>query len=122
MARQVQRYVDQLAQGRRRAWRETVGDMIVLLLPTGECSADRIARRLGFDRRTLHRRLAEEGCNFRQLMADRRAELCAALIAEGRGFAAIADLAGFSSLSAFSHWFRDRFGRSPRDYRASLAS
>lgn len=122
MARQVQRYVDQLAQGRRRAWRETVGDLIVLLLPTGDCSADRIASRLGFDRRTLHRRLAEEGCGFRQLLADRRAELCAALIAEGRGFSAIADLAGFASLSAFSHWFKHRFGRSPRDYRASLGS
>ncbi|QUD88351.1 AraC family transcriptional regulator [Phenylobacterium montanum] len=118
MANQVQRYVEQLAAGRRRAWRETVGDLIVLLLPTGACSADRVAEHLGFDRRTLHRRLAAEGCSFRDLMTERRAELAASLVAEGRGLSEVADLTGFASLSAFSHWFRAHFGRSASAFRA----
>jgi AraC-like DNA-binding protein len=118
MARQVQRYVDQLAQGRRRTTRETVGDLVVLLLPTGSCTADRIAAHLGCDRRTLHRRLAREGCSFTELVAERRADLAASLIDDGRSLAAAADLTGFSSASSFSHWFRRRFGRAPRTWRA----
>ena len=122
LARLALRFVDQVAGRAERSMREKAGELIVLLLPTGTCSADRVARHLGMDRRTLHRRLAAEGTGFSDLADDKRAELVLSFIADARrSLTAIADLAGFSDASAFSHWFRRRFGTAPRDYRAGLS-
>lgn len=118
MARQVERYVEQLALHGRRSWHMLAGDLIVLLLPTGTCSADRVAEHLGCDRRTLHRKLIREGTSFRALMDEKRSELVLSLMSDERPFAAIADLGGFASASSFSHWFQKKFGQAPRDYRA----
>lgn len=119
MARQAERFVGGLADGRGRSVRDLAGDLIVLLLPTGACSADRVAQHLGCERRTLHRRLAAEGTSYRALLEARRRELTASLVASPRPLAEVADVAGFASLSGLSHWFQRRFGTSPSAYRAS---
>jgi AraC-like DNA-binding protein len=118
LARHAQRYIDQLAGSRGRTTRELVRELIVLLLPTGQCTADRVARHIGVDRRTLHRRLASESTGFAALLEDTRAELVQSLMADKkRPLSAIAEMAGLSGASAFSHWFRKRFGTSPRAWR-----
>jgi AraC-like DNA-binding protein len=38
--------------------------LVLSLLSTGHCSADRVASQLGIDRRTVHRRLARKGATF----------------------------------------------------------
>lgn len=120
MARQAERLIAQLAQSRARAFADRVVELIVLLLPTGACTAERTARHLGCDRRTLHRRLAAESLSFSGLLARTRRDLARALLAQpGRSMAAIADLTGFSSPSSFSHWARREFGASPRALRAA---
>ncbi len=116
MARQIERYVEGLARERPSTARETVGEVIVLLLPTNTCSAERVATHLGVDRRTLHRRLAAEGLNFRALLYEQRARLALALLDQTKNCTSVAELTGFSSLSTFSHWFRRRFGTSPRSH------
>lgn len=122
MAQQVMRYIEALARERPATTRIIVGELILLMLPTGACSADRIASHLGIDRRTLHRRLAAEDLNFRTLLDDQRAHLAQALLQEGRTCTATAELAGFSSVSTFSHWFARRFHEAPRDYQKKLAT
>ena len=118
MAQLAGRYVEQLAHRHGRSARETAGELIVLLLPTDTCTADRVARHLGVNRRTLYRRLKAEETGFAALLDEKREELVNSLITDDRrSLAAIADLAGFASASSFSHWFKARFGVSPREFR-----
>ena len=118
MAREVERYIDLLAHGHRRSVADRVEELIVLLLPTGGCTAQRVSRHLGVDRRTLHRWLAEEGLSFSGLLDEKRRELVLFHLGDARrSLAAISDLAGFASPSSFSHWSRRVLGRSPRSFR-----
>lgn len=99
---------------------ERVRDLIELLLPTGRCSVDQIARSLGVDRRTIHRRLAAEGETFTSLVDSTRADLAEHMVASRRhALTEIADLLAFSSPGNFSRWFRTRFGHSPSQWRAA---
>ena len=113
-ARRLERYVE-LVQGRRRDDAVSiVRELILTLLPTGACGADRVAAHMGIDRRTLHRRLSGAGVTFRALLAETRERLVATHLAAGdRSLTEIADLLGYASLSAFSRWYRDRHGVSP---------
>ena len=123
LARQMVRYLEEIAAGRGSSFRDKVREIIVLLLPNGDCTVDRVAQRLAMDRRTLHRRLAAEGETFSGLLNTARREAAEALLTRsGRSFQNVAELVGFSSLSAFAHWFRRQFGCTASDYRARIAS
>jgi AraC-like DNA-binding protein len=92
------------------------------MLPSGLCSADKVAERLGVDRRTVHRHLAREGQTFSSVMDSVRAELVTRYIENrDRPLAAVSELLGFSAVSAFSRWFRNQFGCSVTDWRAERA-
>ena len=57
---------------------------------------------------------------FTQVLDQTRDEMAKSLLAgPRRRLSAIADLLGFSSLSAFSHWFKARFGQNATAYRAA---
>lgn len=112
MALQARRYAEQLALGRARSWSGAARELIVLLLPTGRCSVDEVARLMGVTRRTLHRRLADERATFRELLADCRRAMTRSLITAGASKTRIAELVGFSSPSSFAHW-RRRAGALP---------
>ena len=119
MARQVTRYVDKVTSGRGATFGDKVRDLIVMMLPNGSCSADRVAQSLAMDRRTLQRHLAAEGTSFTLLLESTRRNLAESLLtSSGRSLQRIAEILGFSSLSAFAHWFRRQFGRSASEYRA----
>ncbi|MCF8588077.1 AraC family transcriptional regulator [Gordonia liuliyuniae] len=94
--------------------------LIEMLLPTGRCSVEQVARSLGVDRRTVHRRLAAEGTTFTAVVDDTRAGLAGHLVASRLySFAEIAATLGFSSPSNFSRWFRGRYGCTPRQWRTA---
>lgn len=98
---------------------ERTTHLILSLLPSGRCTAELVARYLGIDRRTLHRRLEGEGTSFSVLVDDVRKE--AAQRHLGNAQQPIADLApmlGFSDASAFSRWFSGKFGCPPRRWRS----
>jgi AraC-like DNA-binding protein len=69
-----------------------------------------VAQHLGVDRRTVHRHLARNQETFSSMLDDVRAELAEAYL-EGnkRRLTDVADLLGFSELSAFSRWHKRRF-------------
>lgn len=88
--------------------------LICSLLPTGDCTMDRVAGHLGMTSRTLHRHLAARGTGFAALLANVRREFALRHLALGqRRMAAIADLLGFRSQSDFANWFRRQFGTTP---------
>jgi AraC-like DNA-binding protein len=89
-----------------------------LMLPSGLCTVDTVAKRMGINRRTLHRHLAREGQTFSSIIDAVRAELATRYIGS-RDLASISDLLGFSARSAFSRWFRSQFGCSVSEWRAT---
>lgn len=98
---------------------DTVRQLIVALLPGGRCTADQVAQHLGVDRRTLHRHLQAEGHSFSSLLQIVRSEFAARQIRDSdRTLAELADLLGFSSASAFAHWFKQSQGCTVSAWRA----
>jgi AraC-like DNA-binding protein len=81
------------------------------VLPPGRCSVEEVAQHLGVDRRTVHRHLARSGETFSSLVDEVRAGLAEIYLEGNRGRPAdVADLLGFSGLSAFSRWHKRHFG------------
>ena len=93
------------------------------LLPLGACSVERIARQLGVDRRTVHQRLSEQGLNYTQILNEVRREWVERYSENrDRPLSELAEILGFSSLSAFSRWHRNQYGRSMSGKRSEAAS
>ncbi|MFJ5274721.1 AraC family transcriptional regulator ligand-binding domain-containing protein [Streptomyces sp. NPDC088358] len=114
----ARQYFEAIAVPRDTTVADRVRELIEVLLPTGRCSIEQIARSLGVDRRTVHRHLASSGETFSSLLNATRRHLAEQFVASPRrSLTEISDLLGFSSLSAFSRWFREQFGCSPRTWR-----
>jgi hypothetical protein len=64
MMRHVQQYLDTVAARPNSSMSSSVRECIYTMLPSGLCSAESVAARLGIDRRTVHRHLAREGKTF----------------------------------------------------------
>ena len=97
-----------------------VTQLVEMLLPVGRCSTHQVARSLGVTPRTLHRQLAAEGQSFSAIVHTTREALAERYLAADRySLTGVSELLGFTSPSAFSRWFRQRFGVSPSDWRAS---
>jgi len=64
VAKQVKQYLDTLVSRQTSSLSDSVRECIYVMLPSGLCSVDHVAKRLGTDRRTLHRHLAREGQTF----------------------------------------------------------
>ena len=122
MARQIKNYLDTIASREDTAMTARVRECIYMMLPSGLCSADHVAQRLGVDRRTVHRHLAREKLTFSKVVDQVRAELVTRYVENSdRPLTSVAELLGFSALSAFSRWFRSEFGCSVTQWRAARA-
>ena len=95
-----------------------------MLLSSGNCLIERVAKHLGVDRRTVHRRLAREGTSFSTLLDAVRTETVTRFIENrDRPLYVVSEMSGFSAQSAFSRWFRSRFGSNVSAWReANLPS
>lgn len=82
---------------------------------------DQVAGALHLSPRTLHRRLADEGANFRSIKETLRRDAALARIAKGDD--TVADIAadlGYADTSTFYRAFIDWTGMAPRAYRRRL--
>lgn len=114
----AQRYLNTLVGSETVSIEDSVRKLIAMLLPLGRCSAAAIAERLGIDRSTLTRHLACNGQSYTAILQSVRTGMAAQRVATGgASLTAVADALGFSSLSAFSHWFQLTFGCSARRWR-----
>lgn len=99
---------------RARISPQTVRHQVMTLLASGRCSASAVASALGVDRRTLNRHLRAEGRSYLQVANEVRLEQARQALRGGRRDASrTAEMLGFSSLSAFSRWFRRQTGQAP---------
>lgn len=106
----------------RETWCARTREAIAALLRDGSPDVARVAKSLGTSRRTLQRRLTGEGQTFESVLDQVRYEMAAGFLAdEQRSIADVAWLVGFRELSAFYRAFRRWSGRTPAEYRASLA-
>jgi len=81
------------------------------MLPLGRCSVEKVAQHLAVDRRTVHRHLARSGETFSSLVDEVRADLTESYLEGNKGHPAdVANLLGFSGLSALSRWHKRHFG------------
>jgi AraC-like DNA-binding protein len=120
MAQQVKRYLGTLLAQSNTTMADKVRKLVYALLPSGMCSIDRVAQHLGVDRRTIHRRLAQDGTTYSQILNEARAGLATSYIENrSRPLSEVATLLGFSSLSAFSRWFGNQFGCSVSKWRTT---
>jgi AraC-like DNA-binding protein len=97
---------------------ERVKELVEMLLPLGRCSMDHIARTLDVDPRTLRRHLADQEQSFSRILHDTRARMAERYMHNERySLTDISQQLGFAAPSAFTRWFRQQFGSSPRDWR-----
>ncbi len=89
-------YLDMVtAQPPQTTPEERVRALIEVLLPTGRCSIEHVARSLHVDRRTLHRQLAASGLTFSSLLDTTRVRLATHLVAHrGRSLTEVAGPVG----------------------------
>lgn len=120
MARYARQVLQAAEDAADRSLAAEVRQLILVLLPAGRCTVDQVARQLGVDRRTVHRQLAREGTAFTTLLDATRTELARRHLAQPqRPLSEVAQLLGFSGLSAFSRWHRTRFGTTASTRRST---
>lgn len=106
---------------RRRApdLADTVGSIIRQLLPTGELSAEQVARQFGIGSKTLQRRLVTEGTSYAELVDGTRRELAHRLLTgTDLPVAQVSRQLGYAEHSVFTRACRRWFGVAPTEYRA----
>jgi AraC-like DNA-binding protein len=100
-------------------FRGIVERTIAELMPHGNARVVEVARRLGMSTRTLMRRLVAEDLTFGAILAELRADLARQYLADRElPISQIAWLLGYQEVSAFTHAFKRRTGKTPREVRA----
>jgi AraC-like DNA-binding protein len=89
----------------------------------GSCRIGTIALQLGIGRRTIHRRLREEGTTFSDIVVAVQRELATRYVHDPRrSLAELAVSLGFATPSAFSRWYRRQFGETALAQRRRTAN
>ena len=103
--------------------RTRVENAISSLLPHGRAVVDDVARSLGMSKRTLARRLSNEGLNFTEVLQQLRRELAVRYLDDPKlHISKIAWLLGFNDVSAFTHAFKRWTGKTPSQMRTTAAA
>ena len=103
------------------AMKDRVKSAIIELLPTGECSTENVANKLGFSKRTLQRKLNEENTTFQKILEESRKQLTKYYIEKKEMSSEdISYLLGYQDLTSFLRAFNNWFGMSITDYKKSI--
>lgn len=98
-----------------------VKKVIIDALPSGAPTEEDVARYVFVSSRTLQRRLAEQGTNFRKLLLEVRRELAERYISDkNMPLAEISYMLGFADSSSFSRAFKRWTGDPPAVFRQKL--
>lgn len=101
--------------------RSAVEGVLPQLLPHAKANASNVARKLAMSRRTLTRKLGDEGVGFAEILDETRAALAKRYLAErDLQVTEIAWLLGYREASSFTHAFKRWTGMTPRQLRSSV--
>jgi AraC-like DNA-binding protein len=110
-------------RGNESQLRTRVENAISSLLPHGRVVVDDVAPSLGMSKRTLARKLSEEGLNFTEILQQLRRDLAVRYLDDRKlHVSKIAWLLGFNEVSAFTHTFKRWTGKTPRQMRTTAGS
>ena len=99
--------------------RSEVENAIVPVLPHGNATLDKIARRLGLSQRTLARRLSKERLTFSAVLEDLKRDLSERYLGDaGLSISQVAWLLGYQEVSSYTHAFKRWTGKTPRQMRS----
>ena len=119
------KYCEAALAGRRddmSQLRTRVENAISSVLPHGKVRVEDVARSLGMSKRTLARRLSDEGLNFTEILQQLRRDLAVRYHDDRKlHVAKIAWLLGFHEVSAFTHACKRWTGKTPREMRTAGA-
>ena len=102
--------------------RTRVENAISSVLPHGRVLVEDVARSLGMSKRTLARRLSDEGLNFTEILQQLRRDLAVRYLDDRKlHVSKIAWLLGFHEVSAFTHAYKRWTGKTPREMRTADA-
>ena len=114
---------DYLAEFEKAAIVWQVRTLLIKHMSSGEINMGRVAELLNLSRRTLQRRLEDEGTSFKTILDDTRRELAQRLIRDrAMTLGEISYLLGFSETSSFSRACRRWTGVSPSQLRGRATS
>jgi len=112
-------FIDSEFAQRRVPLRAQARGVIMQLLPSGQCTNDRVAAELALHPRTLHRRLREEGTSFQQIKDEvRRDALLYFLLQTDIELTSISERLGFAEQSVMSRRCNRWFAASPSRLRS----
>ena len=105
-------------------WQQVLGYIEQHLFEVDDLSAGSSAKAIGVSERYLHRLFAQRGLRFSKVVLERRLDAAHALVTnttrQTHSIASIAYQCGFKEPAHFSRLFKQRFGKSPREYRSGV--
>jgi len=100
------------------ALRSAVEGVLPQLLPHARASISNVAKQLAMSKRTLSRKLRDEGVAFMDVLDETRGALAKSYLGERNlPISEIAWLLGYREISCFTHAFKRWTGMSPRQFR-----
>jgi AraC-like DNA-binding protein len=117
----LDRHARELLQRRRTttSLADEVRHLIRSMIAGGAPSMAAVAAQLGMSHRSLHRRLSDGGCSYRDLLEEIRLELAHRYLqATQEPVSHAAARLGFHSHQAFMRWFKQRSGQTPGRFRS----
>ena len=118
MRRHFRDFIQLLEQRYPDSLRDQVRDIMGQLLPSGECTVQRVAATLDLQPRVLQKRLQRDGTHYAELLRETRLDIAKQHL--GARSMAITDLAlnlGYAEASVFSRHFKQWTGHSPRAWQ-----
>ena len=113
-------YLSSTRNEHARGFADTVRSVIRQLLPTGELTAELVARQFGFLPKTLQRRLVAEGITFGTMVDQTRRELANRLLLDtDLPLVQLCRQLGYAEQSVLTRVCKRWFGMTPTDYRNS---
>jgi AraC-like DNA-binding protein len=110
-------------RGNESQLRIRVENAISSFLPHGRVVVDDVARGLGMSKRTLARKLADEGLNFTDIFQQLRRDLAVRYLEDRKlHVSKIAWLLGFNNVSSFTHAYKRWTGKTPSQMRTTGGS
>lgn len=92
--------------------------LVLELLPSGVVSLERVAQRMALGKRTLERRLSEEGYPFSKIVRDCRKDMAIHYLANTPlPLTEVGLLLGYREVNSFYRAFKEWVGCTPQEYR-----